>query len=127
MATIAVAETRGSWDAKSNAGHLNRQSLPDRTVSVSDAVSEFTRTSSGARTYFSNLTARFARTNLPETVKGALFARYSDRKVVRRVFLDEFLATCMPRVNEACGVERRKALRPRISDTELPVAHLRRH
>src|SRR5579872_917082 len=31
-------------------------------------------------------------TNLPETVKGALFARYSrSAKSVRRLFLDEFL------------------------------------
>ncbi len=34
----------------------------------------------------------FALTNLPETVKGALFARYSrSAKPVRRLFLDEFL------------------------------------
>jgi thymidylate synthase ThyX len=34
----------------------------------------------------------FALTNLPETVKGALFARYSrSRKSLRRLFLDEFL------------------------------------
>src|SRR5262249_6448290 len=34
----------------------------------------------------------FALTNLPETVKGALFARYSrSAKSVRRLFLDEFL------------------------------------
>jgi thymidylate synthase ThyX len=34
----------------------------------------------------------FALTNLPETVKGALFARYSrSTKSVRRLFLDEFL------------------------------------
>src|SRR5437016_7584237 len=34
----------------------------------------------------------FALTNLPETVKGALFARYSrSAKSLRRLFLDEFL------------------------------------
>src|SRR5438093_3516103 len=34
----------------------------------------------------------FALTNQPETVKGALFARYSrSAKSVRRLFLDEFL------------------------------------
>src|ERR1700686_3242242 len=44
--------------------------------------------------YFSNLTGPvFALTNLPETVKGALFARYSrSAKSLRRLFLDEFLA-----------------------------------
>jgi thymidylate synthase ThyX len=43
--------------------------------------------------FFTN-TARpvFALTNLPETVKGALFARYSrSAKSLRRLFLDEFL------------------------------------
>jgi len=34
----------------------------------------------------------FALVNLPEVVKGALFARYSrTRKSLRRLFLDEFL------------------------------------
>jgi thymidylate synthase ThyX len=43
--------------------------------------------------YFSNLDGPvFALTNLPETVKGALFARYSrSAKSLRRLFLDEFL------------------------------------
>ena len=42
--------------------------------------------------YFSNLDRHvFALTNLPETVKGALFARYSrSAKSLRRLFLDEF-------------------------------------
>jgi thymidylate synthase ThyX len=43
--------------------------------------------------YFTNTDRRiFALKNLPETVKGALFARYSrSAKSVRRLFLDEFL------------------------------------
>jgi thymidylate synthase ThyX len=43
--------------------------------------------------YFTNTTRPvFALRNLPETVKGALFARYSrSAKSVRRLFLDEFL------------------------------------
>ena len=43
--------------------------------------------------YFGNVDQPiFALTNLPETVKGALFARYSrSPKSVRRLFLDEFL------------------------------------
>jgi len=43
--------------------------------------------------FFTNADRRiFALTNLPETVKGALFARYSrSAKSVRRLFLDEFL------------------------------------
>jgi thymidylate synthase ThyX len=42
--------------------------------------------------YFTNLDSNiFALTNLPETVKGALFARYSrSAKSLRRLFLDEF-------------------------------------
>jgi thymidylate synthase ThyX len=39
----------------------------------------------------------FALTNLPETVKGALFARYSrSAKSLRRLFLDEFLDQVQP-------------------------------
>src|SRR5438309_1985474 len=43
--------------------------------------------------YFTNADRTvFALTNLPETVKGALFARYSrSAKSLRRLFLDEFL------------------------------------
>src|SRR5437762_6613482 len=43
--------------------------------------------------YFTNTDRSvFALTNLPETVKGALFARYSrSAKSLRRLFLDEFL------------------------------------
>ena len=42
--------------------------------------------------YFTNLDSPvFAITNLPEVVKGALFARYSrSAKSLRRLFLDEF-------------------------------------
>jgi thymidylate synthase ThyX len=45
--------------------------------------------------YFTNTDRPvFALTNLPETVKGSLFARYSrSAKSVRRLFLDEFLGT----------------------------------
>jgi thymidylate synthase ThyX len=45
--------------------------------------------------YFTNLDGPvFALVNLPEVVKGALFARYSrSPKSLRRLFLDEFLAT----------------------------------
>src|SRR3954454_14887092 len=45
------------------------------------------------RRYFTNLDLPvFALTNLPEVVKGALFARYSrSAKSLRRLFLDEFV------------------------------------
>ena len=59
-----------------------------------DAVSEFTPEERTALApYFSNLDGPvFALTNLPDTVKGALFSRYSrSAKSLRRLFLDEFL------------------------------------
>jgi thymidylate synthase ThyX len=44
----------------------------------------------------------FALTNMPETVKGALFARYSrSAKSLRRLFLDEFLPQVGDRANGA--------------------------
>src|SRR5881227_3742409 len=45
------------------------------------------------RRYFTNLDQPvFALVNLPEVVKGALFARYSrTHKILRRLFLDEFV------------------------------------
>ena len=45
------------------------------------------------RRYFTNLESPvFALVNLPEVVKGALFARYSrTNKSLRRLFLDEFV------------------------------------
>ena len=60
----------------------------------SDVVSEFTPEERAALSpYFSNLDGPvFALTNLPDTVKGALFSRYSrSAKSLRRLFLDEFL------------------------------------
>jgi thymidylate synthase ThyX len=57
-------------------------------------VSEFTAAEADALApYFTNHDQNvFALINLPETVKGALFARYSrSAKSLRRLFLDEFL------------------------------------
>ena len=57
-------------------------------------MSEFTPDEERALApYFSNLDSPvFALTNLPDTVKGALFSRYSrSAKSLRRLFLDEFL------------------------------------
>jgi len=61
---------------------------------VSPAASAFSEPEAAALApYFTNLDAPiFALRNLPETVKGALFARYSrSPKSLRRLFLDEFL------------------------------------
>ncbi len=62
-------------------------------VAVSSVSSEFTDDERARLApYFTNLDGHiFALTNLPETVKGALFARYSrSAKSLRRLFLDEF-------------------------------------
>jgi thymidylate synthase ThyX len=59
----------------------------------------------------------FALINLPEVVKGALFARYSrTHKSIRRLFLDEFLA------QPELGIQ---ALAERISDDD-PLVDLKR-
>ena len=73
--------------------------------------------------YFTNTDRPvFALTNLPETVKGALFARYSrSAKSLRRLFLDEFLGQ-MPapasdraaRPTAAVGTERADRLYARV-------------
>jgi thymidylate synthase ThyX len=83
------------------------------------AVSEFTPDEQHALApYFSNLTGPvFALTNLPETVKGALFARYSrSAKSLRRLFLDEFLGD-LPSAAAAenrVGIERAEKLYARV-------------
>ena len=60
------------------------------TASVAETFTEDERRL--LQPYFTNLDGHvFALTNLPETVKGALFARYSrSAKSLRRLFLDEF-------------------------------------
>jgi thymidylate synthase ThyX len=69
--------------------------------------------------YFTNTDRPvFALTNLPETVKGALFARYSrSAKSVRRLFLDEFLGQLDEGADpepSAVGVERAERLYTRV-------------
>ena len=68
--------------------------------------------------YFTNLDGHvFALTNLPETVKGALFARYSrSAKSLRRLFLDEFATglPASPRADGPVGVERAEKLYARV-------------
>src|SRR6187397_44143 len=86
--------------------------------------------------YFSNTDQPvFALTNLPETVKGALFARYSrSAKSLRRLFLDEFLGVHAPAVEappDGVGLERADRLYARVlnefgddSVAQLGGAHL---
>src|SRR6202140_5091774 len=69
--------------------------------------------------YFTNIDkAVFALRRLPETVKGALFARYSrSPKSLRRLFLDEFLgevATAGPLEPAAVGSRRADTLYARV-------------
>jgi thymidylate synthase ThyX len=66
------------------------------------SIETFTREETRALApYFTNTDRPvFALTNLPETVKGALFARYSrSAKSLRRLFLDEFLGQALPAAN----------------------------
>ncbi|HVH27071.1 MAG TPA: FAD-dependent thymidylate synthase [Vicinamibacterales bacterium] len=91
--------------------------------------------------YFTNTVHPvFALVNLPETVKGALFARYSrSAKSLRRLFLDEFLpdfgasghAVTAPAPVPAAGVDRADRLYARVfseygddSVAQLGAAHL---
>jgi thymidylate synthase ThyX len=87
--------------------------------------------------YFTNVDRPiFALTNLPETVKGALFARYSrSAKSLRRLFLEEFLGrtgVAGPTFDtSAVGVERADKLFARVlseygddSVAQLGGAHL---
>ncbi len=67
--------------------------------------------------YFTNLDSHvFALTNLPETVKGALFARYSrSAKSLRRLFLDEFARDVGDApVASAVGLERAEKLYAKV-------------
>jgi thymidylate synthase ThyX len=67
--------------------------------------------------YFTNLDGHvFALTNLPETVKGALFARYSrSPKSLRRLFLDEFHSEVgAAPIASNVGVERAEKLYARV-------------
>jgi thymidylate synthase ThyX len=70
--------------------------------------------------YFTNLDGHvFALTNLPETVKGALFARYSrSAKSLRRLFLDEFAdkVVAPAREGDVVGVARAEKLFAKVFD-----------
>jgi thymidylate synthase ThyX len=82
-------------------------------------VAEFTSDEQKALApYFSNLTGPvFALTNLPETVKGALFARYSrSAKSLRRLFLDEFHRDVEPAAaaESRVGLERAERLYAKV-------------
>jgi thymidylate synthase ThyX len=100
-------------DAEADCGNIIRIVLPS---SQPESFTDEER--ARLAPYFSNTDQHvFALTNLPETVKGALFARYSrSAKSLRRLFLDEF-ADQMPRsVGEgsSVGLERAEKLYARV-------------
>jgi thymidylate synthase ThyX len=66
--------------------------------------------------YFTNLDGPvFALINLPEVVKGALFARYSrSPKSLRRLYLDEFAQGAAPAVAPPAGTARAEQLYERV-------------
>ncbi|MCB0989999.1 MAG: thymidylate synthase, partial [Acidimicrobiales bacterium] len=72
------------------------------------------------RRYFTNLDQPvFALVNLPEVVKGALFARYSrTHKSLRRLFLDEFVldldVTGDSTIDATVGLERADELYQKV-------------
>ena len=88
--------------------------VPDSVVSAEQFTPDERR---ALAPYFTNLDRPvFALTNLPEVVKGALFARYSrSAKSVRRLFLDEFLDTVTDGVAPGgVGIERAERLYERV-------------
>ena len=104
------------------------------TVALETFTAEETR---ALAPYFTNTDRPvFALVNLPETVKGALFARYSrSAKSIRRLFLDEFLGQLsgpsIDRTAARVGIERADTLYARIlseygddSVAQLGGAHL---
>jgi thymidylate synthase ThyX len=109
--------------------------VPVPTASLETFTPEETR---ALTPYFTNSDRPvFALTNLPETVKGALFARYSrSAKSLRRLFLDEFLGPLVPTGPSAAsaspvGVDRADRLYSRVlneygddSVAQLGGAHL---
>ena len=106
--------------------------MPD--LSAADAFTQDEARALGP--YFTNTDrAVFALRRLPETVKGALFARYSrSAKSLRRLFLDEFLgevAPAGPPEPAAVGSQRADTLYARVlgeygddSVAQLGSAHL---
>ena len=88
--------------------------MPDSVVSAEQFTPDERR---ALEPYFTNLDRPvFALTNLPEVVRGALFARYSrSAKSVRRLFLDEFLDTVSDGVAPgSVGIERAERLYQRV-------------
>ena len=85
------------------------------SVTLSPALTETEQ--AAVAPYFTNLDRPvFALVNLPETVKGALFARYSrSAKPLRRLFLDEFYSEVGgATATSSVGIERAERLYARV-------------
>ena len=85
------------------------------TLTVSPTLTETEQ--AAVAPYFTNLDRPvFALVNLPETVKGALFARYSrSAKPLRRLFLDEFYSEVDGATGTSTvGLERAERLYARV-------------
>jgi len=101
--------------------HFAGATKPVTIISVSNSSNLVEKFTSAERValdpYFTNLDRGiFALRNLPEVVKGALFARYSrSTKSIRRLFLDEFLDTVSIQTKAAVpGLGRAEQLYERV-------------
>ncbi|HEY6417221.1 MAG TPA: FAD-dependent thymidylate synthase, partial [Acidimicrobiales bacterium] len=99
----------------------SRAGLPARPLMTVYVSEEFTPAEADVlRRYFTNLDGPvFALVNLPEVVKGALFARYSrSPKSLRRLFLDEFVGdldiTGDATIDATVGLRRAEELYDRV-------------
>ena len=92
-------------------------STPARNACYDTAVETYTPEERAALApHFTNLDGPvFALVNLPEVVKGALFARYSrSPKSLRRLFLDEFLEQASAGAAPSVGTARAERLYERV-------------
>ena len=118
------SSTRDSRDPRSEPPEDHRQSGVCAVESAPVAVyvpETFTSDEADVlRRYFTNLDGPvFALVNLPEVVKGALFARYSrSPKSLRRLFLDEFVGDLDIRgdqsIDATIGLDRAEQLYERV-------------
>lgn len=100
-------------------GYVARTSAAQQVGAVTEVFSPVER--AVLAPYVTNLDGDvFALMNLPEAVKGALFARYSrSSRSLRRLFIDEFVPTLDPPAHttrSTVGLERAEALYERVLD-----------
>ena len=115
------AKAPGGPRSRRSAGPNLRIPSPERPPMTVYVAEEFTPDEADIlRRYFTNLDGPvFALVNLPEVVKGALFARYSrSPKSLRRLFLDEFVGdldiTGDATIDATVGLRRAEELYDRV-------------